>query len=1010
MTSNGRKMSNFTFRAIWIPIVAFLFVFIFAGTIVANVFRDSLDTYLGMGTRSVMGTDLSIKDEDKDYYQAMYGKIEDARDASFAVSTQISDEGIVLLKNNGTLPVNKKDTVSPATVTPFGFFYLNPVYGGVGSGNVDVSEDYVYTAVKGINEYFNVNNLTVTAMQNAKPQRLAGDGAGWVDTGMFPVKQEIEYYAASVYDTDAVRASCRGTVGLVFIGRPGGEGSDLYSGRDRNGYADGTRHALALTQEELKTVRFAKENCASVVLIVNSSNVMELRPVMEGEYECDAVLQVAGPGASGFKSLPRILTGEVNPSAKTVDIWATDFTADPTYANFGEFEYANGDVKYLEYEEGVYLGYKYYETMHADGENTFTVNGQSGKSYADAVVFPFGYGLGYDNASVSQTLDSVEYKNDTVTVKGTIKNLSSKYDAKETVQIYWGADYKNVERAAKNLVAFEKYDVKMGQSVNFEISFPAEDMASYDYKGYYSSGAGSYVLEAGEYKIYLGKDSHDSWGTGSVQIGATQVYLENDGHTATNGGKLVGKRAGDSAEAINRFGDVSAYMETGEDVNLLTRKGGLHNSRVSAPQGTFTDDSYLSDFITDKAASDAVLKGVEKFNPNTDPQLGNRPNDAPPVEKADNGLVVSQLRGLDFDDPRWNDLLDQLDYEAEDLLRMLSAGAYNTGAVAAVGKNKTLDYDGPQGLTTFMGKLGTCAWTSEVMIASAWNKVLAKEMGRAVGQEALTIGINGWYAPAMNLHRSPFSGRNFEYYSEDPVLSGYLGAAVTEGAMENGLYVYVKHFAVNDQETNREGVCTWATEQALRELYYKPFEICIKTAQTEIKYIDIADDGQSYTVKSKPMRATTGIMTAMNRIGTVRAAEDKALLTDVTRGEWGFNGIIETDMGGASSLDRMLRAGCDVFMTFGAGGKFDDVKSNTFKIAARNAVKDVLYAYVNSNAMQGVEPGGKVVYAMSPWAIWLLVLNIAVYLFIAGMTVWMILRALDEKKHPEKYKNKKRGA
>lgn len=1011
MSSTKQRMSNFKFRAILVPIISFLFIVTLILTILAGIFDMSLDTFLGRGKRSVIGSDLAIAQEDLNFYDQKYDTTDKSRAAAAEVALKLGNEGIVMLKNdNDTLPLKKKGESGATTVSIFGHSYLNPVYGGTGSGMVDLTEDYIVTAEEAMNSYFNINTLTVSAMKSAGAKIMDGEAVGFAEGGR-GADNRVDYYDTSVFDTSAIKASCTGTVGVVFIGRKGGEGGDIYSGRERAGYNDGTRHQLTFIQEELKTIKFAKENCDKVVLIINSSNVMETGIVNSGEYAVDSIIMTGGPGAKGFESMAKILCGEVNPSGKTVDIWAADFWSDPTFANFGDYQYSNvTDFKqaggnYLEYEEGIYFGYKYYETLSADGGDCFKVFDRSNQSYGNAVIYPFGYGLSFDDASVTQTLKSVEYKDDTVTVKGTITNSSTKYDAKEVVQIYWGADYKNIERAAKNLVAFEKFDVSKGSSKDFTISFSVEDMTSYDYKGHYSDGKGSYVLESGEYDIYLGRDSHNSWGSKTITVNNNNVYLDKG--KATNDGKLVGKRESDKIEATNVFSEVSKYMET-SDITMLTRKSGLHNSSVSAPKGTFTDNKVSATYVTNKAQSAEIAKATAVFDPFSDESMGNDSSDEAPIEKAANGLTISQLRGVDYNDPRWDPLLDQLDYSAKDLIEMLSRGAYNTGAVKAVGKSKTEDHDGPQGWSLYGGdKVKACAWVSEVVVAQTWSKELAKEMGEAVGQEALTLGFNGWYAPAMNLHRSPFGGRNFEYYSEDATLSGYIGAAVTEGAMSTGTYVYLKHFGVCEQEVKRKLSCTWATEQALREMYLKPFEICIKTAETEMKYIDILEDGESYQVKTKPMMATTGIMTASTRIGPTWSSGNKALLTDITRDEWGFIGTIETDMNAIDSIDQVLRAGGDIYMTFKDELHLKDSSSNTFKNEARRAVKNVLYTYVNSNTMQGVPPGGKVVFAYSPWLIGLIIANIVIYLFVVAVVVLIVLRTLDEKKNPDKYKRKK---
>ena len=521
------KMSNFKFRVIIIPIAAFLAVAVLIATILANVYPATLDWYLGRGEKHIVNV-TGVNAEDTVYYENKYnGDSNAALLASAEMSGHVGDEGEVLLKNiNDTLPLAKGDKV-----TPFGYGYINPTYGGSGSGKVDASKDYVVTAEEALHEYFTVNEDAEDKLRSAKEMKLSGPTVEGQDVeGYKGADQRIHYFPASTYS--GLEDSCKDTVGLVFISRNGGEGNDMF--RDvENGYDDGTSHYLQLSEEEKQTLNFSKANCSDTVVIINSPTPMELTDLREDDG-IGAILWIGSAGARGMDSMGRILSGAVNPSGKTVDIWAADFASDPTFVNFGapDSYYTDLDTagkptnyvnNFIEYEEGIYIGYRYYETRAAVG-NTFSVFGKK-TDYDDAVVYPFGYGLNYGDAEVKQTLDEVTYSDGKITITGTISN-DSDYDVKEVVQIYYGAPYKQtsrIEKSAKTLVAFEKIEVKSGGDEPFTIVIDEEEFASYDHKGYYTAGAGSYVLESGEYEIYLGKDSHDSWGSEKIEVRDTLV-------------------------------------------------------------------------------------------------------------------------------------------------------------------------------------------------------------------------------------------------------------------------------------------------------------------------------------------------------------------------------------------------------------------------------------------------------------------------------------------------------
>lgn len=983
------KMSNFKFRVIIIPIAAFLSVAVLIATIMANIYPAALDWYLGRGEKHVVEVS-GVAKADTEYYENLYENSYDALLASAEMSGKVGNEGEVLLKNIGdTLPIAKN-----SKVTPFGYRYVSPIYGGTGSGKVDASKDYVVTAEEALNEYFDVNKTVENKLKSSTVRKLSGEKVQGQDVeGYRGADQRIHNFPASIYD--GLESSCDGTTGVVFIGRNGGEGSDLF--RDyTTGYTDGTRHHLALTESERDMLAFAKKNCDKVVVIINSPSAMELDE-LENDDGIGAILWIGSAGARGQESMAKILSGEVNPSGKTVDIWTTDFIADPTFVNYGaeNSNFKNLDTSgkptnfvsnFIEYEEGIYYGYRYYETRCA-ADDAFTVFGQT-KGYDEAVVYPFGYGLNYEDDKVTQTLDSVIYAGGAITVKGTVVNGSSR-DVKEVVQIYVGSPYNadsKIEKSEKTLIAFDKLNVESGGSREFTMTIDEEDLASYDRKGYYTQGEGSYVLEEGDYSVYLAKDSHNEWGKKIINVPTALVYADK----SVSGTRAVGKRDTDGVAATNLFDDVNTYVDS--DMMTVMSRSNFSGTAPTAPQS--------------KDATAAIIKDVSGYDVATDPISGDcegsliyRSED--PTSNAKNNTVLSSLRGLDYNDPLWDDLLDNIDYSSEELDGLLSYGSYRTGPLKELEKSVTADRDGPVGLTAGgSNALVASTWMSTPIVAATWNTELAYEMGAAIGQEALNHDVSGWYAPGVNLHRSPFGGRNFEYFSEDPLISGKMGAGVISGAQQNGLYTYVKHFALNDQETNRITSTTWADEQTMREIYFKAFEICVKESTYELTYYDAANGAK----KTVERNACTALMTGMNSIGSKFCGNSYPLLTDLLRNEWGFVGMVVTDMALPNeykSLEEAYRVGNDVWMYMSRTDM--EFATPTAKWAARRAVHNICYAVVNSGTYNFAAPGSYIYYDMSPWAIGLIVANVVIWLLVIAAVAWIVIRGINEKRNPEAY-------
>ena len=997
----NKKMSNEKFRIILLPIIAIVIILAIVLSVAADIYSASLDMVLGRGTRHIVNVD-NVSAEATEYYKAKYpnpqaGTLQNAdpptaieeqsRNEAAKTALRVAEEGITLLKNDGVLPLAKN-----SKVTPFGYRYISPVWGGSGSAATNMDFDYVVTAEEALAMNYTVNDTVVAKMKAADPIEFVGDTAQapstatWSNSGS--TNMSIFEYDSSIYT--GTESSCSGSVGVVFIGRLGLEGNDMWAFPYENNVA---AHSLQLTTEEKAAIAFAKTNCDKVVVICNFSNIMEIGE-LANDNGINAILWVGNPGAKGLEAMSEIMVGDINPSGRTVDTWLYDLTADPTYINVMNGTYGNEDLiskNYYEYEEGIYMGYRYYETAHKEAAN----GNFAGFDYSKQVVFPFGYGLHYDNDKVSQTLTDVKMLGSNLQVTGTITNASNR-EVKETVQLYIEAPYylygSKIEKSAKVLVDFGKYTVAANSSVDFTFTIAREEFASFDDNCYYTSNGG-YVLEEGEYILHLGKNSHEDWASKSFEIDETLAYVDSG---AQNGAKAIGKRTSDGIVAENTFDDVRRYIQDGY-MTVMSR---------SDFAGTTPTAPTLA-----KTAPDYVVKANAAYDKDNDPISGVKNKDAllyredKPTSGADNGLTLSSLRGLAYNDPLWEELLDQIDFtKADEISSAITYGLYMTQALEAIGLSKTGDNDGPLGLTaTWSGTKGhvvACAWTSAPLTAATFNPDLIYEMGLAIGQEGLTNGIQGWYAPAVNLHRSAFGGRNFEYYSEDPVISGKIGAAMVSGARQNGLFAHVKHFALNEMDHARGNVQVYASEQSMREMYLRSFEITTKTAECTEQVYDSETGGQ----KTVTLKATGAYMTSMTFVGLKFTGASYDLLTTVLRDEWGFEGFVITDFtsGANKSKDCGYQVGNDLWMGM-RKTDLNDLDTATAQWSVRRAIKNIAYTVVNSSAYNGVAPGTYAYYDMSPWRVGLIVADVVAGALAAAGIVWIVLRTLDEKKNPDKY-------
>lgn len=969
-----------------------------AGNVAANRFASILDSFLGAGkpkARRAPGTETWKAD----YYRKETSSLTEAKRISDEFAQKVANEGIVLLKNKGLLPLSKG-----TVLTPFGRGFLDPAYSGTGAAAT--TDKNRISPEQGLSKYFSIDKSACEAMSGANPSYPnAARNTPALDADRNSLQAvmdkgkstRIPEYNPAIYDR--LEEQVKGQVGVVVIRRDGSEGMD----KRTDPYEDGTRHYLALTSAELGTIAAAKRLCGQVLVVLNTANPVELGPLMSGRYEADAILWTGNAGSRGFAALGDIVVGKVNPSGHLTDTYPTDFTQDPTFANFGEFHYSNATVSdntligdlvpngsfgtiqrpFVEYREGIYIGYRYYETAAVE-DDTFVygeLDGQGGSVREGAVAYPFGYGLSY--TSFDQHLTQVDMDaNGRIQVSVEVTNTGDRA-GKELVQIYYSAPYTEadkeagIEKSATVLAAFSKTGIlQPGESQKVDLHFHRDDMASYDYHHVNAdSTVGAYILEEGDYSIQLKANAHEIIDSRDLHVDRTFVF---EGETLDDGDRVAQSELderglptgrpekGSWHPVSNHFQSLNTYMDDPAVVQL-SRRDWLHTHPVILPGRTRTAPQYaLEEFDR-----------YTEFDPRTDKDLGNGETssircDQSPVSGRKNHLSLIDLRGLPYTDPLWDRLLDQIDWKRDktDIRQLLFMAAYQTKDILPLGKPLTVDKDGAMGWSV----KGASSWVGANVMASTWNTDLLHRVGSCMGEEALEAGINGWYAPGINIHRSPFAGRAYEYYSEDGLLSGKLAAACISGAGDKGVFSYMKHMVLNDQESFRsEGLATWANEQAIREIYLRPFQIACREAMTDIRYLD--DHGRMH---SKTMRAATGIMSAQNLIGGVIGFGHHGLLTDVLRGEWNFQGAVVTDLfmsKSKSERDLTLRAGSDMYMIQTPGYYALDYDSPTARGAMRKAIHHISYMIVNSNAMNGITPKSKLRVSPSPWKLALLALD-----------------------------------
>lgn len=926
-------------------------------------------------------------DPDKGAYYTSDFTEDEIGDAQHALDRRIADEGYVLLKNdNHTMPF--------AEGTTFSFF-------GESSKHLGESQSLVTQFIGASGSYDKLNEAFENegfSVNTELEDFYLSDDASQYDLGKGSISfGQDEDFAINECPLSVLKGrnglldSAEGTVPVFALKRVAGEGRDMprsmYNHTDN---ADDQQLSyLTLDSDEREILSYLNDNFDQVVVVVNTASALEFDWLADYP-NVKAIVYMPSAGTYGIESLAGIFSGSVNPSGRTVDTFAADASTSPAAQNYGDYAYLEADGKlsgynYVTYEEGIYVGYRYYETRY---EDAVLGQGNAGAyDYADEVVYPFGYGLSYTDFAWSDFTTAQD--GTTVTTTVTVTNTGD-VAGRDVVELYVQSPYTDydktngVEKAAVELVQYAKTDLlDPGESQTLTLSFDVDQLKAYD-----AQTAKTYILDGGTYYVTAATDAH----------AATNNILAAKGSDASvqASGVSAGSETGDAAlvAPVEIAGDVDtttyatdSYTGTAVTNQFDAAKGDATYLTRSDWEGTFpkhdgepiegevstwgneingTDgDGNPASLVYGKTASDELLAQLDSFesnNPVSDDEITDEP-----VYGQDNGLTLIDLRGLDYDDPQWDALLDQL--TPEDYEEVLGHSGYGIEYLESVGKPFNIDADTAAGLIYGGGgsAIGgdSMMFCSPITVAQTYNQDIATDYGHMIGSEGVLGGASGWYAPSMNIHRTPYSGRNNEYYSEDPFVSGTVASLEIKGAADKGMYAYIKHFALNDQENHRGdnsigtrggGLVTWANEQSIREMYLLPFEMCMKVGDVEETYVDADGDTQT-----REQRAAQGIMSSFNRIGATWAGGDYALLTGIARDEWGFDGMVITDSAnGATDLmnvSQMIRAGGDTrLLSNPSDYTFDETDVAEYHYA-RKALHHVLYITANSRAMQGAVPG-----------------------------------------------------
>lgn len=942
---------------------------------------------------------------DSEYYKKDYNDSAKLHEAEQAYTRKAGAEGFVLLYNSETtgkgLPVAAKSKLSLFSASS-----VDLLAGGTGSGVSTISSD-MKTALT--EQEFKVNEALWKFYTDNHSKYTRGGGAlGYGSSEDWSINEAPLSDIPEAAKTEAV-----GTIPVFFISRTGGEGRDLgrHMGKWTDVAADKDKHYLEPDSVELGVIDYLNKNFNNVIIVVNTNNAFELGWVKDYP-NITSVLWAPGAGGDTCRSIADVLSGKVNPSGRLVDTFAYDAFSSPAMQNMGDMMLVNGG-KNVEagvfYDEGIYVGYKYYETRFFDKALN---QGNPGEyNYDEVVQYPFGYGKSYTNFAWSDFTMTQPDKDGNIKVSVKVTNTGS-VTGRDVVQVYVNSPYTSfdkehgIEKSAVSLVGFEKTnDIAPTKDETVEVTVNVKDFISYD-----DVVNKTYILEAGSYYITAATDAHEATKNVLTKFGVEggksnfvdkweYVYTQNNGVDKTtyaksaNGTDITNK----FDHAVNaEFTARDKYLTRNDWVGTFPKTHGNQNAKV---ESTFSEkNGYTWQVeVSDKVKNAIAAK--DSLNPMTEEQAAAKAGEF----GKEGSLELIDYRGKDFNEVEkeggWDKLIDQM--KTTEIKKMIENAGYQTLAAKSIGKPRAIDFDGPSGLNEggITHEPYSITYPCAANLAASWDKENSRMHGYFVGEDGLAADgsygkhnykgiISGWYAPAMNIHRTPFAGRNFEYYSEDGFMSGVFALQSAKACAEKGVYAYIKHFALNDQENHRSHVATFSNEQAIREIYLKPFQICIENrGTTKIIVQQYNESTNNYTKQEVEIPAVMAVMTAFNRVGCVWAGGNYNLITGVLRNEWGFNGSVITDYdgGGVMDTEQCLRAGGDLKLTaYGSNVKVN-MNNKASQYFARQAMKHVLYTTVNSNIMNGIVHGSKV--ADLPFAYyWLIIM--AVELVTVGLTAW----------------------
>lgn len=980
-------------------ILTVLFTVVFAaacvGSNLAFASEQAVNIALKTATHKTIG-----KDPDTVYFSSDFDSVEELEAYDQMIAEQLTGEGAVLLKNdNDALPLapgSKVSTLSHSSV--------DIVTCGTGSADIDTSnaptlkeslEDAGFTVNPVLWDFYTTGEGKDYVRTPSKGTSL-GDRAAWhineVPVALYDANVKAAEVAAGANIT-SVRSSFElyKDAAIVTISRVAGEGADLEYGD----YTDGT-NVLSLTKEEQDLLKMASECFDKTIVLINSTNALECDFLNDPAYGVDAALWIGYTGTYGLNAVADILAGTVNPSGKLVDTYCYDNTTAPGLVDYYANQYTNYDEKdtqrwysvanggldgngyYITYQEGIYVGYRYYETRYEDV--VMGADNVGEYDYASTVAYPFGYGLSYTTFDWSDFQAEYDAASDSFLVHVTVQNTGD-VAGKEVVQVYFQSPYtqydkqNKIEKASVELCGFDKTDLLApGQSQTLTISVPRSELACYD-----ENGAQTYILEAGDYYLTAARNAHD----------AVNNVLSAKGYTVSNGMTADGQ-----SEFVFHYGQAATDAET-YSISAVT--GNKITNQLDSADMTYYGYDEMNQLSRSNwtgtwperisiEANEALLIDINPYQS----YKGTENSTAEmPTMGADNGMTLGMMIGKAYDDPDWEKLLDQATFA--EMAELVGKGYHNTAMMQSVSKPATVDDNGPQGFTQTLTGVSTChcAYSDENIMAATFNLELMEEVGRCIGNDMLDLGAAGLYGPAMNIHRTAYSGRNFEYYSEDPFLSGKIAAAEVQGIQSKGVYVYIKHFALNDTESKCRCIATFASEQAIRELYLKSFEMAVTEGGAKC------------------------VMNAFARIGGIWSGAHKGLQTNILRGEWGLTGFNLTDFSGNAAFANygITMKSFDVAQGLLAGSDSWDSSAQQWTDelihlyqndpdivqAMRQAAHRILYTVANSNAMNGFTAETKIV-AVTPWWKTALICADVVLGLLAAFSLFTLIKRIKARK------------